>query len=223
MAEPSEGLVAPSQEVAPRAPGWPLVERIGFRFLFCYFVLYAFPFPVGSLPWTEKAGRAVRRAARPDCALGRAEHPRHRLLVRQRVSRQRRSHVRLRAASSAAGAGDRRDRDLVAHRPARAASRPAARGAALYVRVYLATTMLGYGFAKIFAGQFQPPGPYLLDEDLWRLLADGPAVDLHGVLPARTRCSPASWRRSPARSSSSGAPPPSAPCFCSRSWATWCC
>ena len=38
---------------APHAASWPLVKRVGFRFLTAYFVLYLFPFPLGSLPFTS--------------------------------------------------------------------------------------------------------------------------------------------------------------------------
>jgi hypothetical protein len=35
---------------------WNLGLKIAFRFAFCYFVLYCFPFPVGALPYTQKLG-----------------------------------------------------------------------------------------------------------------------------------------------------------------------
>ncbi|HEY2497964.1 MAG TPA: hypothetical protein VGK24_12915 [Candidatus Angelobacter sp.] len=35
-------------------PRWSLGLRLGFRFAFVYFLLYCFPFPLGSLPYTDK-------------------------------------------------------------------------------------------------------------------------------------------------------------------------
>ncbi len=36
---------------AEPAGRWPLGKRVGFRFLAAYFLLYTFPFPLGSIPW----------------------------------------------------------------------------------------------------------------------------------------------------------------------------
>ena len=163
MAESSEGFVAPSQEVAPRAPGWPLVERIGFRFLFCYFVLYAFPFPVGSLPWTDKLAELYGALLEPIV-----------LWVGPNIL-----GIDYSFANENPGSGDRTYDyvlmfcllvlattataiwSLIDRRPRR--HDRLLEGLRLYIRVYLATTMLSYGFAKIFVGQFNPPSPYLLD------------------------------------------------------------
>jgi hypothetical protein len=45
-------------ESTPRAPEappcWAMATKAGFRFAFCYFVLYSLPFPFGSLPFTGK-------------------------------------------------------------------------------------------------------------------------------------------------------------------------
>jgi hypothetical protein len=35
--------------------GWRAGRRFGFRFLFCYVIVYSLPFPIGFLPWTKKA------------------------------------------------------------------------------------------------------------------------------------------------------------------------
>lgn len=36
----------------PQSKDWRLGHRIGFRFVFSYLVLYNFPFPIGTIPWT---------------------------------------------------------------------------------------------------------------------------------------------------------------------------
>jgi len=43
---PSRGTPGHSGKVAA---GWPLWQRLAFRYLLCYFVLYAFPGPLGTL------------------------------------------------------------------------------------------------------------------------------------------------------------------------------
>jgi uncharacterized membrane protein YphA (DoxX/SURF4 family) len=45
-----DGSPAPAK-ATPAAPAeWSAAKRIGFRFLFSYFVLYLFPFPIGAIP-----------------------------------------------------------------------------------------------------------------------------------------------------------------------------
>lgn len=44
-----------AEDLAP-AREWSVTKRIGFRLAFTYFVLYAFPFPIGALPGTETIG-----------------------------------------------------------------------------------------------------------------------------------------------------------------------
>ena len=47
-------MTAPALEVASVEPTpWPLAKRIGFRFLFVYWLLYLLPFPIGALPGTD--------------------------------------------------------------------------------------------------------------------------------------------------------------------------
>jgi hypothetical protein len=49
-----EFQVALSAPAAEKPAHWNAALQFGFRFAFCYFVLYCFPFPVGALPYTEK-------------------------------------------------------------------------------------------------------------------------------------------------------------------------
>lgn len=56
---------APPSAIEPHATEqrtrWGLAKRLGFRFAFGYFVLYAFPFPIGFLPGTEGLSSAYQR------------------------------------------------------------------------------------------------------------------------------------------------------------------
>lgn len=56
---------APTPSSAPRAsdtPRWSVARRIGFRFLFAYFILYLIPFPVYALPFLEKPTQWIGKA-----------------------------------------------------------------------------------------------------------------------------------------------------------------
>ena len=55
VAAQAEFQVIPTPVLEPAA-SWNAALRIGFRFAFCYFVLYSFPFPLGVIPYTEKPG-----------------------------------------------------------------------------------------------------------------------------------------------------------------------
>ena len=52
VANAAGNLQAPAAEAERkiRSSVWSLAQRIGFRFVFCYFVLYIFPFPFGGYP-----------------------------------------------------------------------------------------------------------------------------------------------------------------------------
>ena len=54
-----EVAVQPEFQVIPPVSGpassWNAALKIGFRFSFCYFTLYCFPFPLGALPYTDKS------------------------------------------------------------------------------------------------------------------------------------------------------------------------
>ena len=51
LGEPFTPTTSPSAEGAPTVPAWSAAKRVGFRFLFSYFVLYLLPFPLGQLPF----------------------------------------------------------------------------------------------------------------------------------------------------------------------------
>jgi hypothetical protein len=139
------------------APGWGLARRVGFRFLFSYFVLYAFPFPLGMLPWTAKLEAVYSKLtdalvlwAGPN--LLRIDGP----IPTESTSSGDRTYDYVLmfclfalslAAAAVWSAIDRRPRrhDRLL------------RGLRLYVRVYLGAMMLSYGFAKIFEHQFITP------------------------------------------------------------------
>ncbi len=52
LAKPQEPAVETSM-TAPQ-PRWAAATKLGFRFAFCYFVLFCLPFPLGALPYTDK-------------------------------------------------------------------------------------------------------------------------------------------------------------------------
>src|SRR5579864_702818 len=41
------------ESTIPESRDWGLAHRIGFRVVFSYLVLYNFPFPIGTIPWTS--------------------------------------------------------------------------------------------------------------------------------------------------------------------------
>ncbi|HEX3148712.1 MAG TPA: hypothetical protein VHR66_11545 [Gemmataceae bacterium] len=55
---------APPVLLDPR-PRWNLVERIAFRFFFCYFILYILPFPIGELSGLIASVRMLTRSHEP--------------------------------------------------------------------------------------------------------------------------------------------------------------
>jgi uncharacterized membrane protein YphA (DoxX/SURF4 family) len=144
---------------AAAAPSWGLPRRLGFRFLFSYFVLFAFPFPIGTLPWTEKVNEwftrlvdlmvvwvganvlGIERAISVELN-GSGDRTYDYVLVLCQL-------ILAAAAAVVWSLIDRRTR-----RHGRLLD-----GLHLYVRVYVGTMMLSYGFAKIFDGQFPAPAP----------------------------------------------------------------
>jgi hypothetical protein len=137
-------------------------RTLGFRLVFCYFVLYSVPFPLGSLPWTEKVGELQQKLLDPMVLwvgpnlLG-IDDP---------------------IATEFNGSGDRTyDYVLVfcllmlavaatviwslIDRRARRYER-LEEGLRVYLRLAVGTIALSYGFAKIFQGQFVPPGAWQL-------------------------------------------------------------
>jgi len=49
-----QGSATDQESAAGTLGDWSLPKRIAFRFAFLYLVLYSFPFPIGTLPWTAK-------------------------------------------------------------------------------------------------------------------------------------------------------------------------
>jgi len=159
MSERSLAMAQP--ELLPAtadAPEWGLGKRLGFRLLFSSVVLFGFPFPLGALPWTEKAYDLYQKLLNPmvlwvgENILG-IGHP---------------------IATGSNGSGDRTyDYVLVVCQLGLAIAATAIwslidrrrrhherllEALRIYVRVLVGTIMLGYGFAKIFPdGQFVRP------------------------------------------------------------------
>ena len=48
------GQGSATEQGSAEVTDWSLSKRIAFRFAFLYLVLYSFPFPIGTLPWTAK-------------------------------------------------------------------------------------------------------------------------------------------------------------------------
>jgi uncharacterized membrane protein YphA (DoxX/SURF4 family) len=166
-----EAAVSPSLAVvdAPAAPeGWSLAQRLAFRFVFVYLVLYTAPFPLdvvgpakvgealdalwhGLVPWV---GRHVLGLTRDIVTLdtGSGDTTYHYV------------QVLVFAGLAAGGAGawswvDRARRDYTrAHALLR-----------VHVRYVLAAAMLSYGLSKVFQTQFPFPGPERLSAPLGEL------------------------------------------------------
>ena len=142
---------------------WSLPRRIAFRFIFLYFVLYSFPFPVGTLPWT---GWIAQAFVSPWNALVPWVGT-HVFRLGQEIH------------ASFTGSGDtlfnyvevgccllfaalgtliwsllsrRAQYDTLSH------------WLRVYVRYVLAAALLGYGMAKVFKSQFPLPSPLRLME-----------------------------------------------------------
>ena len=90
---PSRGDAASSRSGAVAA-GWPLWQRLAFRYLLCYFVLYAFPGPLGMLlsnrvdqgwqavtTWCDKHGLAPYEVIHQPTGSGDTGHEVMRLIV----------------------------------------------------------------------------------------------------------------------------------------------
>jgi hypothetical protein len=145
---------------------WPLARRIGFRFVFSYLALYMLPAPIGWVPipkteWIAEAWQSMWDAAVPwfgEHVLGMApferamdtgsgdttfDYAKVALVV-----------VLAAIATVAWSALDRR----------RTAYPRLARGLRVYVRYYLAVTLIAYGLAKLFKVQFPTPDVGKLSE-----------------------------------------------------------
>lgn len=149
-------------ETAPA--DWSLAKRLGFRFLFCYFVLYFAPFPLDLVAFTGRlwgfasslwarlvawTGAHVLHLSRPvayqPTGSGDTTHDYISLLL---------SLVFALAATAVWSLLDRRRREHAW----------LAGWFRVYLRYALAAVMLGYGFSKVFDLQFSPPGAARLAE-----------------------------------------------------------
>ncbi len=140
------------------SPAWRVHERVGFRFVFTYLVLYNLPFPLGTIPFTGKLqgwytaiwnavvprfGAHVLHLAKPitifPSGSGDKTYDYVQLLL----------FVLLAAAATVAWS-------LVDEK--HTAYPRLAHGLRVYVRYSLAFTMLGYGAYKVIKSQFPDPG-----------------------------------------------------------------
>ena len=172
------------------APDWRLGTRIAFRFVFAYFVLYIFPFPLGRLPYTDYPAEKYQ-------ALWDKIVP----WVGKHVL-----HLGYGVVIAFTGSGNRIYDyiqllcffllaafatvvwSLVDRR--RTNYRQLNRWLRFYVRITLAGTMIGYGSYKVIQSQFPPPTLYRLLEPygqsppmtlLWTLMG---ASKSYNLLPA---------------------------------------
>ena len=151
-----------TDETAPAQ--WSFAKRLGFRFVFAYFVLYFFPFPLDLIPWTGKlwglidmgfqrltvwTGAHVLHLAQPityqPTGSGDTMHDYVLVLI---------SLILAVAATAVWTVLDRRRQSYA----------KLAGWMRVYLRFALAGVMLGYGFNKVFDLQFSPPGANRLVE-----------------------------------------------------------
>jgi hypothetical protein len=142
---------------AEPAAGWSVARRVGFRFLFAYYLLYDLPAVLGSLPFVGVVGVWISRAARA-LAIWSGTHVLHLAkpivivptgsgdTMYNYVS----NFVTLALAAIAAVVWTLLDRKRVDYRKLYEWLR-------ILVRFTLAFSMFGYGFAKIFPNQFPQP------------------------------------------------------------------
>jgi uncharacterized membrane protein YphA (DoxX/SURF4 family) len=161
--QPQMELAAQPEQSAPDSKPetrWNPALKIGFRFAFCYFGLFCFPFPIGSLPYTEKPaewflllwhtvvpwfGQHLLRLAHPVTIFTNGSGDTTydyvsalfflliaviATIVWSVLDRKRANYSRL-------------------HQWLR-----------LYIRLTLGVTLLGYGGLKVIPAQFSPPGQW---------------------------------------------------------------
>jgi hypothetical protein len=169
---------------ASETPEWSPARRVGFRFLFAYFGLYLFPFPLGTIPFTGKVAGWLTAWDEP---LGRWTET-HLFGLAKPVP------------VVPTGSGDTMmnyagmvDTLLIALAITlvwSALDRRRGSYARLYdwLRVYvrygLATILFGYGFAKVIQSQFPPPTPDRFIEPLGQLSPMGLLWTFMGYSPA---------------------------------------
>nr|AYM53981.1 membrane protein [Pyxidicoccus sp.] len=166
--EPSAPAPSPPQPVpsTPEPEAWGLARRVAFRFVFAYVVLYAFPYPLDSIPGTEFlstasqsfwetvvpwVGKHVLRMEKDITIFTNGSGDTTFNYVLFLV------HLVLAAGVTAVWSvvDRRRARYVKAYDLLR-----------VYVRYLLALTMVSYGFAKVFKTQFPFPSPERLVQPL---------------------------------------------------------
>ena len=142
---------------------WSLPRRIAFRFVFLYFGLFSFPFPIGVLPWTDRISgaydslwnRFVPWAGNHIFGIAREIH------VNTTGSGDTTfNYVQLACLALLALLGT----ILWSLFARRTEYRTLDHWLRVYVRYVLATAMLGYGMAKVFKSQFPIPSAFRLLE-----------------------------------------------------------
>lgn len=143
---------------------WSLLQRLGFRFLVIYVVLYSFPSPLDEIPYVDVLQKPVD-------ALWRATVPwvgAHVLRLAEPISLQPSGSgdklfdwvnvfTILVLATLGAVAWTLVDRKPRSHEKLAAAFR-------MFLRFKLASTLFSYGFDKIFPNQFEPMNPLRLTQ-----------------------------------------------------------
>jgi len=143
---------------------WNVAQRIGFRFLLVYIVLYTYPGPVDELPFTSFLSTPVNAFWRKFVPwVGRSVlHLAQPVSVQPSGSGDRMFNwvqvfAMLALAAIAALVWTAIDRRPRSHRKLLAAFK-------VYLRFTLASTMFGYGFDKIVPNQFEPMNPVRLTQ-----------------------------------------------------------
>jgi len=148
----------------PPATEWSLTQRLGFRFLVIYLVLYSFPSPIDEIPYLDILQKPVN-------ALWKAIVPwvgTHVLRLTHPISLQPSGSgdklfdwvqvfSMLLIAAIAAIAWTLIDRKPRSHQKLAAAFR-------LFLRFKLAATLFSYGLDKVFPNQFEPMNPLRLTQ-----------------------------------------------------------
>ena len=153
----ASGLPSAATTESGTRSAWNLPRRVALRFVFCYLALYTFPFPIGSLPYTDSLSSKYSQLWHPIGVWFGA----HVL------------HLRHPITGFSNGSGDT-TYDYVltfiflclavlATASWSLLARPSANCAQLnqwlrlYVRLTLGATMLSYGAFKVIQSQFPPP------------------------------------------------------------------
>ncbi len=161
------------------SPNWPFINKLAFRFIFAYIILYAFPFPINYFPFIgEFVQESISHIWEP-LVIGFGKY-----------------FFSLEINAHPSGSGDTLyDYMQAAFFVVLALSTALIwsiidrkRGnydklyfyLEIFVRYFLAAMLIGYGFAKIFKLQFSMPGPYSLIKPLGEMSPMGLAWTFMG-------------------------------------------